>query len=204
MADRPQPRSRTITAVMWTQYVTAASVVLTAVGLLIVGDSVRTEAVRQIGNHPELQTDAGVVIGEIDWVVQASFGVMAVFYLIVAAFYVTLALLNRKDGETGRILTWYLAGAGILCCAPGSLIARLTDYGAGRSMIPQDSGGLDYRSEANDFVLESTPALVTALDWLSVLLLTGGSLLILILLTIRAAKERFRRNESLMPPEESS
>lgn len=60
--------------------------------------------------------------------------------------------------------------------------------GTGRSLIPKDQGGLDYRGEADELVREATPAWVTALDWLSVLLLTAGSLLFLVLLILRAAR----------------
>ncbi|GAB4005985.1 hypothetical protein GCM10029992_55400 [Glycomyces albus] len=199
MAEQPPSRARTITAVMWTQHLTAASVLLAAIGFLVVKETVHGEAEKLIQDHP----DAPVVSGEIDWAVMASFDAMAVFYVVVAALYATLALLNRKGGETGRILSWYLSGFVLACCLPASLIGRLTEFGAGRSVIPQDYGGLDYRDLANDLVLRATPDWVTALDWLSVLMLTGGSLLILILLAFRAATERGRTRASTAPSEPS-
>lgn len=201
MADRKRPRPGTITAVMWTQHLTAVSVILAALGFLIVKETVRTEAERQILNHPGLRSDSDVVASEIGWIIRASFEAMAGFYVILALIYVALGLLNRRDDRTGRVLTWYLAGFGLFCCTPASLLSRLTAIGTGRSLIPKDQGGLDYRGEADELVREATPVWVTALDWLSVLMLTGGSLLILVLLILRVANEHSRKNGFGVPPE---
>jgi hypothetical protein len=188
----PRQRPWQVTAVVWTQYLTAVALVLAAVGLLAVQASVQVEAERLM--HRDLTGDFGLAASEIDWAVQGSFGSVAVFYLILAAAYVVMAALNAKGIEAGRILSWVMSGFALACVFPAGLFTRVNhDFFAHRSLLPQDSGGMDYSNNANEWIIEATPGWVTALDWIAVLMVFGCALHIIELLRGPAARWYFGR-----------
>ncbi len=49
---------------------------------------------------------------------------MAGVFVIFAACYVVLGLLNNKGKRPARILSWILSGIGLLCCGTGALSSR--------------------------------------------------------------------------------
>jgi hypothetical protein len=187
----PEPRPGAVAAVVWTQALTAVVLVLTAVGFLVVKETVRGEAERLM--HHDITGDFEIASGEIDWVVQGSFTMMAGFYVMLAAGYALLAVFNSRGAPTARLLTFIMSGAALGCCMPASLFTRLNDdFFAHRSLLPQDSGGMDYSDAANEWIVAATPQWVTLLDWLAVLLLVGGAFMLIVLLNLPAAKRYFR------------
>lgn len=170
------------TVIVWMRFLTAASLVLAAVAFLASEGAVRREVERQIQRDPGLREDAYYVLHQTDWVFTISFGAVAVVYLCLAVLYAVIGVFNRST--TARVTGWFLAWLGLLCCGPVSILARLIEFGTGRTLVPQDTGGRDYSAEANQMIDAATPVLVTVLDWFSVLMITAGSLLILILPTL--------------------
>jgi hypothetical protein len=185
------PRPGAVTAVVWTQCLTAVVLVVTAVGFLVVKETVRGEAERIM--HHELSGDFEIASGEIDWAVQGSFSMMAAFYVLLAACYALIAVFTSRGAATARFLTFIMSGTALGCCLPASVFTRLNDeFFAHRSFLPQDRGGMDYSNEANEWVVAATPQWMTILDWLSVVLMVGGAFALITLLNLPAAKHYFR------------
>ncbi|THV43623.1 hypothetical protein [Glycomyces buryatensis] len=192
----PRTRPGVVTAVVWTQFITAAALILTGIGFFAVKGAVQDELVDAIQSDPEL---AGASTDMVDGIITATFVILAGVYIVGAVFYIVLGLLNNKGKRPARILSWVQSGIALACCGLGGLIGKLS--GGGTTSFTYEANGDDYSDELNDAVLEATPAWVTALDWISVLLFTIGSLVIIILLAVPAANEFFRKDEpGMMPP----
>jgi len=177
---------------VWVQYLTAVALVLAAAGLLAVQGSVQVEAERLM--YRDLTGDFELASSEIDWAVQGSFGSVAVFYLLLAAAYIVPAALNGKGIQAGRVLSWVMSGFALACVCPAGMFTRVNhDVFAHRSLLLQDSGGLDYSNNANEWIIEATPDWATTLDWIAVLLVMGGAIPIIELLRGPAARWYFGR-----------
>ncbi|MFG3343296.1 hypothetical protein [Glycomyces sp. NPDC048151] len=185
------PRPAAVAAVVWIQCVTAVVLVVSAVGFLVVKGTVRGEAERLM--HHDITGDFEIASGEIAWAIEGSFTQAAVFHVVLAAVFAVLAALNAQGAGAARVLTFVMSGVVLGCCLPVGVFTRTNDdFFAHRSLLPQDSGGAEYSNEANEWITAATPQWVTALDWISVLLMAGGALAFLSLLNVPAAKRYFR------------
>ncbi|MCC3761761.1 hypothetical protein K3N28_01570 [Glycomyces sp. TRM65418] len=135
------------TVIVWTRFLTAAALVLAAIGFLASEGAVRQELERRVQRDPGLGEDAYYVFLQVDWVLSISFGAVAVVYLCLAVLYATIGVFHRS--ATARATGWFLARLGLLCCGPVSVLAGLIEFGAGRTLVPQDTGGRDYSAEAD-------------------------------------------------------
>jgi hypothetical protein len=122
-----------------------------------------------------------------------TFALIAGVYVVMAIFYVVLALLVNKGKRPARILSWILSGIGLLCCGIGGLVGQL---GAMTTTV----NGQEYEDEATQAIEDATPVWVNAVDWITLIVLIVGSLLIIILLAVPASNEFFRKDEAPMGP----
>lgn len=186
-----EPRPWAATAAVWLQCLTAVVLVSTAVSFLVVKETVRGGAERIM--HHDITGDFGIASGEIDLVVLGGFSMMAGFFVLLAACYALLAVFNSRGAPTARLLTLIMSWAAVGCCMPASFLTRLNhDFFAHRSLMPQDSGGMDYSNGANEWVIAATPQWVNVLDWMAVMLIIGGAFTLISFLNFPAVKHYFR------------
>ncbi|MDN3238821.1 hypothetical protein [Glycomyces tritici] len=188
----PRPRPTSVTAVVWTQILTAAFLVLTAISMFAVSGAVEEIVVDEMLNDPSM-AESGLTSDDVSTLMTLSFAAVAGIYIVFAVFYVVLALLVNKGKRPARILSWILAGIGLLCCGIGGLIGQL-------GSMTTTVNGQEYEDEMTQAIEDATPGWVSAFEWITVLLFIVGSLVIIILLAVPASNEFFRKDEAPMGP----
>ncbi|GAB3236145.1 hypothetical protein GCM10027447_34270 [Glycomyces halotolerans] len=176
-----------MTVAVWTQFLTAAVIVLTAIGMFAVQGAVEDEIASQLANDPAFE-GSGITADDASTLVTVTFAAVAVVYIIFAAFYVVLGLLNNRGNRPARILSWILSGIALACCGFGGLIGQV-----GSTTLTVNE--TEYEDQMTQAVEEATPMWVTTLEWISLLLFIVGSLLIIILLALPASNDFFRKEE---------
>lgn len=175
----------TVTIAVWTMYVTALVLIATAIAQFVVKGMVEDTVEDQLRSDPAL-AGTGITASDVSTLVTFVFVAVAVVYLLFAAFYVVLGVLDNAGKRPARILTWILAGIALACCGFGGLI----NQGGGTTYTVNDQ---QYDDELTKALADATPTWVGALEWASLLLFIGGSLVIIILLALPASNEFFRK-----------
>lgn len=182
-------RPMTVTIAVGIMFLTALALVATAIAQFAVQGTVRDTVEDQLRSDPAL-ADAGITAGDVSTLVSIVFVGIAVVYIVFAAFYVVLGLLDNAGKRPARILTWILAGIALACCGLGGLINQL-----GSGSATYTVNGEEYDDELTKAIEEATPGWVTALEWISLLLFILGSLAIIILLAMPDSNAFFRKVE---------
>jgi hypothetical protein len=188
----PKTRPAVVTAVVWTQIITAVLLVASGIAMFSVMSSVEDTVKDQLLSDPDL-AKSGLTDDNVSSLITFTFALIAGVYVVMAIFYVVLALLVNKGNRAGRILSWVLSGIGLLCCGIGGLIGQVGSMTA-------NVNGQEYQDEATQAIEDATPTWVTAIDWATLIVLIVGSLLIIILLAVPAANDFFRKEEQPMGP----
>lgn len=175
----------TVTIAVWTMYVTALVLIATAIAQFVVKGMVEDTVEDQLRSDPAL-AGTGITASDVSTLVTFVFVAVAVVYLLFAAFYVVLGVLDNAGKRPARILTWILAGIALACCGFGGLINQI----GGTTYTVNDQ---QYDDELTKALADATPTWVGALEWASLLLFIGGSLVIIILLALPASNEFFRK-----------
>ncbi|MBO3733467.1 hypothetical protein [Glycomyces niveus] len=189
----PKTKPWSVTAVVWTQILTAVLLVASGIAMFSVMSSVEDAVTEQLLSDPEL-ADSGLTPDNIGSLMTFTFALVAGVYVVFAVFYVIMALLVNKGNRAGRILSWILSGIGLLCCGIGGLIGQVS------SSMTANVNGQEYQDEATQAIEDATPAWVNAIDWATLIVLIVGSLVIIILLAVPASNEFFRKEEPPMGP----
>lgn len=191
-APAPLPRPATVTWASYLLYGLAAlQVIYGLVG--IAGISAQAEVFEQAyADIPELQGAGGVFA-------TAGGIVSLIIYLLLAAGFVTLGVLDGKGKNPARIVTWVIAGVSILCCfGPGIVGSAIGGLFSGIG-APSGGPGPDPAElqRALDEALPSWyyPATVT----LSVLSLLA-SIAVIVLLALPKSNEFFRKPQQTWEP----
>jgi hypothetical protein len=177
---------------VWTQILTAVMLVASGIAMFSVMSAVEDTVTEQLLSDPEL-ADSGLTADNLSSLMTLTFTLIAGVYVVMAVFYLILALLVNKGKRPARILSWILSGIGLLCCGIGGLIGQVGSMTA-------NVNGQEYQDEATQAIEDATPAWVTAIDWITLILLIVGSLVIIILLAVPASNEFFRKDEPPMGP----
>ncbi|MFG3339125.1 hypothetical protein [Glycomyces sp. NPDC048151] len=188
----PKTRPGSVTAVVWTQILTAVLLVASGIAMFSVMQSVEDEVTSQLLSDPEL-AESGLTADNVSQLMTFTFAMIAGVYVVMAVFYVILALLVNAGKRPARILSWILSGIGLLCCGIGGIVGQLGSMTA-------NVNGEAYQDEATQAVEDATPGWVTAIDWATLIVLIVGSLVIIILLAVPASNEFFRKEEPPMGP----
>ncbi|WP_205326256.1 DUF2127 domain-containing protein [Glycomyces sp. YM15] len=188
----PKTRPGSVTVVVWTQILTAVMLVASGIAMFSVMSAVEDTVTEQLLSDPEL-ADSGLTADNVSSLMTFTFALIAGVYVVMAVFYLVLALLVNKGKRPARILSWILSGIGLLCCGIGGLVGQLGSMTA-------NVNGQEYQDEATQAIEDATPAWVTAIDWITLILLIVGSLVIIILLAVPASNEFFRKDEPPMGP----
>lgn len=188
----PRPRPTSVTAVVWTQILTAALLVLTAISMFAMSGAVEEVVVEEMLNDPSM-AESGLTSDDIGTLMTLTFAAVAGVYIIFAVFYVVLALLVNKGKRPARVLSWILAGIGLLCCGVGGLIGQL-------GSMTTTVNGQEYEDEMTQAIEDATPGWLTTLEWITILMFIVGSLVIIILLAVPSSNEFFRKEEAPMGP----
>lgn len=185
LPQEPKQRPMTVTIAVWIMYLTAIVLAATAIAQFVVRGMVEDAVEDQLRSDPAF-SGTGITADDISTIVTFVFVVVAVIYLLFAAFYVVLGVLDNAGKRPARILTWILAGIALACCGFGGL----ADQGIDMTYTVNDQ---EYDDELTQALADATPTWVNALEWASLLLFIGGSLAIIILLALPASNEFFRK-----------
>jgi MFS family permease len=188
----PKAKPTSVTAVVWTQFITAALLVVTGIGMFAVQSAVKDVAADEVMSDPSLE-GSGITADDVGTLITVMFAAVAAVYLLFAVFYIVLGLLNNKGNRAARILSWILSGIALACCGIGGLISQV-------GQTAYTVNGTEYQDDMTQAVEEATPGWVTVLDWITLLALIVGSLVIIILLAVPASNEFFRKEEAPMGP----
>jgi len=188
----PRTRPGSVAAVVWTQFLTAALLVVTAIAMFVAQSAVKDVTLEEVRNDPSFE-GSGVTADDVGTFITITFAVVAGVYLLFAIFYVILGLLNSKGKRAARVLSWILSGIALLCCGIGGLIGQV-------GSATYSMNGTEYQDEMTQAIEDATPGWVAALDWITLLAFIVGSLLIIILLAVPASNEFFRKEEPPVGP----
>lgn len=183
----PKTRPGSVAAVVWTQILTAVLLVASGIALFSVMSSVEDTVTKQLLEDPEL-ADSGLTADNVSSLMTFTFALIAGVYVVMAIFYIILAMLVNKGKRPARILSWILSGIGLLCCGIGGIVGQL-------GSMTTNVNGQEYQDEATQAIEDATPGWVNAIDWATLIVLIVGSLLIIILLAVPASNEFFRKEE---------
>lgn len=189
----PKERPTTVTAAVWIMYLTAATLIATAISLFSAKGAVEDAVKDQVEADPTF-AEAGITADDLMPLVTVVFVAVAVVYIVFAVFYVVLGLLDNAGKRPARVLTWILTGIALACCGFGGIINKL-----GGASATYTVNGEEYNEEATQALADATPAWVTTLEWVSLLLFILGSLAVIILLALPASNEFFRKEP--LPPQ---
>ncbi|WP_205325061.1 hypothetical protein [Glycomyces sp. YM15] len=162
-----------------TMYLTALTLFATGIGLLVMQGDI-DDAVGE-----ELTADSSSAVADFSAGMDATIAIAqlkitAWTYLLLAALHLVLGPLDHRGKRSARILGLILAGISLGFCGIGGIALRA--FG-GMSPI-----GEPYNDRISSAVLEATPAWLTALQWISLSLLTVGSTLVVILLAVQNSR----------------
>ncbi|THV31452.1 hypothetical protein [Glycomyces paridis] len=190
LPEGPRTRPTVVSAVVWTQFLTAAVLVASGIASLsVVGVTVR-ESMKALEGDPSL---TGTDLSGIEDIIRFGAYIGVAAYVVFAVFYLVLGLLVNRGNRPGRILSWILSGIALACCGLGQLIG----FAGGAMTAGQDQ---ELNDEMTRAIEEATPMWATALNWVALFLFIVGSLVVIVLLATPAANEFFRKNESVAGP----
>jgi MFS family permease len=188
----PKTKPGSVTAVVWTQFLTAALLLVTAIAMFAVQSSVKDIVSDELLNDPAM-SDAGLTADDIGTLMTVTFAAVAGIYILFAIFYLILGLLVNKGNRAGRIMSWILSGIGLACCGIGGLIGQV-------GSMTTTVNGQEYEDEMTQAIEDATPGWVAALDWITLIMFIVGSLVIIILLAVPASNAFFRKEDAPMGP----
>ncbi|HEX2143394.1 MAG TPA: hypothetical protein VHG10_02685 [Glycomyces sp.] len=188
----PKTRPGTVTAAVWTHFITAALLIITGIGMFSVQGAVADAVMEEMRRDPEFES-SGLTESDVSNVVTIGFVVVAVAFVLFAICYIVLGLLNNAGKRPARILSWILAGLSLACCGPYTIISQVG------SAVGMNSGD-PYQDEMAQSLVDATPAWLNAASWALGIVLILGSLLIIILLAVPASNQFFRKEETGMGP----
>lgn len=190
-APTPRERPATVTAASYLLYLLAAlQVVYGALALATIGPN--REAFEEVyAEMPELQAGAGPLA------VVTGVGTMIV-YLLLAAGFLVLGILDGKGKNPARIVTWVFAGVGLCCFGVVATGPAANSLMSGMS-APEGAGTID-PAEIQRIITEGLPSwYYPATTTISVLSLVSA-LVIIILLALRPSNEYFRKPQPAWEP----
>jgi len=112
-------------------------------------------------------------------------------YLALAVGFVVVGILIGKGKQAARIVTWVLAGLTLLCNGCGLIATAFQDQ-----LLSQVSGGQDVADEIN----ATLPGWVNPVSLVVDIVAILGLVAVIILLTMPAANEFFRREQEVWIP----
>jgi hypothetical protein len=178
----PKKRPGVVTAASSLLYFCAAVLVVTAV-LSILQYGKTKEIAEEVFKDTPGAENAGSIVA-------ISLIAGGVFYLLLAVGILVLGLLVRKGKQPARIITWVIAGLGVLCLGCGLASSGLTS----------SIGSTPESKELQDRLAADIPAWQTAvsttLNILSVLALVA----VIILLALPASNDYFRKEQEVWVP----
>ncbi|MCD0446122.1 hypothetical protein LO763_21145 [Glycomyces sp. A-F 0318] len=188
----PKAKPTAVVAVVWTQFITAALLVITGIGMFAVQSAVKDIVLDEVMTDPSLE-GSGITVDDVSTLITVTFALVAAVYLLFAVFYIVLGILNNKGSRAARILSWILSGIALACCGIGGLIGQV-------GQATYTVNGTEYQDEMTQAIEDATPGWVTVLDWATLLAFIVGSLVIIVLLAVPASNEFFRKDEPPMGP----
>jgi len=183
----PKVKPGSVTAVVWTQFITAALLVVTGIAMFAVQSAVKDVVLDKVTSDPSFE-GSGVTSDDVGTLITITFALVAGVYMVFAIFYVILGIFNNKGARPARILSWILSGIALACCGIGGLIGQI-------GQTAYTVNGTEYQDEMTKAVEDATPGWVNALDWITLLAFIVGSLIIIILLAVPASNAYFRKEE---------
>ncbi len=177
----PRKRPGVVTAAAYLMILTAVLVVVsTVVNLSLLGTTIDATKKAYAG-MPNLDQVASIS--------QAVAIGASVFYLLIAAGYVLLAMFNLRGSNASRIVTWVLAGIGVLCFGCG-LAQQST--GGFNSMGTGNVNGVDVKAAAQQ-VADALPSWAAPLLTTIAIVNLIAVIAVIVLLALPAANEFFRK-----------
>jgi hypothetical protein len=178
--------------------VTAAAYLMILVAVLIVVSTVVNLSL--LGTTIDAMKKAYAGVPNFDQVGSFTRGIAiagSVFYVLVAVGYVVLALFNLRGANPARIVTWVLAGVGVLCFGCG--LAQQTTGGLS-NMGGGNTNGVDVKAAAQQ-VADALPSWAAPLLTTIAVVNLLAVIVVIILLALPAANEFFRkRPEDVVDP----
>ena len=186
-----KPRPGTVTLVVWIQFLTALALVVTGLGGFTVTGPIEDQAWEDIQRQPDFDS-SGLTRDDVSALVMVMFVGVAVVYIVFAAFYVVLGLLNNRGKRPARVLSWILSGLGLACCGLPMLISMI-------GSLTIDLGGTEYQDATTQAVQDATPGWMVGAQWASLLLLLIGSLVVIVALAMPPSNDFFRKEPPQQP-----
>jgi hypothetical protein len=124
--------------------------------------------------------------------ISATIYVSALIYVVAGAGLVVLGVFDLRGNNPARIVTWVIAGIGVLCCGSGVLIGRLA------SGIGQSSNTAEMQA-AQKQVQAAYPSWYTGVQTTLSVLALLTLIVVIIMLALPAASAYFRRGKALLP-----
>jgi hypothetical protein len=121
---------------------------------------------------------------------------VAVIYVIVAVGFLVLGLLNLRGANAARIVTWVIAGLGVLCFG---CLASLSAAGGGMSSRSGNVEGVDTQ-RATEEINNSVPAWSRPTSLAVLVIIVLAMILVIILLALPSSNAYFRREPVAEPP----
>ncbi|WP_025273698.1 hypothetical protein [Haloglycomyces albus] len=188
----PKPMPGIVSAAVWIQYATAAFLVLSALAFFAVKSSVEEALQEQLPKSSDFdgmsEAKRQEVMDAIPTFMTMFFVVIAAIYIVFAVSYAILAVFNSKGKNPARILSWILSGIALLCCGLPQMLSFA---------MPDSMTGTGENAEFDQVITEEMeaqiPAWLNVIDWVSLLMLTLGSILIIIFLAMPKANDYFRK-----------
>jgi hypothetical protein len=172
--------------------VTAAAYMLIGVAVLLVANAIISFATLSTVIDATKKAYAGIKnADQMTTAAQAAGVGFAIFYVVVAAGFVVLALFNMRGANPARIVTWVLGGLAVLCFGCG--LAGTAASSALTTGSNQTVNGVDMAAAAKQ-VKDALPS------WLQPTQLSIGIInlllviLVIILLALPASNAFFRKN----------
>jgi hypothetical protein len=192
VAPAPSPRTRpgVVSTASMLLYVSALLLLVSAVlGFMQVGP-VKESADVVYADQPDVLSVVGTGV-------TIAFVVIGVIYLVLATGLVVLGLLDGKGKQPARVITWVVAGLGVLCLGCSTASAGLTK---GMGLGTGNSGNAAESEELARLVAEKTPSWVGATSTTVVVISLILMIAVIILLALPAANDFFRKEQQVWVP----
>jgi hypothetical protein len=171
--------------------VTAAAYLMILVAVLLVVETVVSLSTLSTVVDATKKAYAGVPnMDQFTGLAQGAGIATAIVYVLVAAGYVVLALLNLRGANPARIVTWVLAGLGVLCFGCG--LAGTAAQGSFSGMGNGNVNGVDVKAAAQQ-VQDALPSWVQPLQATITVVNLLAVITVIILLALPAANAFFRK-----------
>jgi hypothetical protein len=185
---RPAP----ILIAVSTMFLTGICLLATAIGLVLMRGDLKEgieRGLREDSSFSDAAGMAGLNAAVLTFYLMAT----AAIYLLSGVFQLLLAPMIYKGISAARVLGLVLAGVSLGFCGIGGI--------ASRAMVVNFSHlGERYDEQLSGALLRAVPTWLASLQWLSLLLLIAGSMLVIILLAVPASKEHFVRRSRAYSP----